>query len=304
MADKLCICVAGWHFRCDMLDALAQIQSAFDADVYVVSHRPRHEVPAAVTDTVGSANVLTRPNVGYDWGCYQQFLETGLWQRYTHVFFMHDDVVIRGIGFVPACLELLQAGWQFVGNGRNADKVDWPKTHVHCYAHAAVRPPGPDFRHATVRGSFLAMSRDTLAELGALEVFWDPFHLSDRFGNWSLVASCGRMAVRFGQDCLAFLSDTSRQSEYLVELVRGEPDLDVPSADLARGRWLPVAMQVVLARKFMRLDWSPGGGRMRSLAMASLRAALSLNATRRLTGGPAARGPTAGGPTASAPADS
>ena len=282
MPASVCLCVAGWHFRPDVFDALERIRAAFGADVFVVSHRPLGDVPAQVAARVGAERVLVRPNVGYDWGCYQQFLDTGAWRGYDHVFFLHDDIVIRDIGFVPACIERLATGARFVGNGRNAAKTDWPTTHAHCYAHAAVRPPGPGFRHATVRGSFLATTRPALAELGGFEVFWDPFHLTDRFGNWSVVASSGRMAVRFGPDRLAFLSDAYLESDYLVELVRGTADQDQPAGDLPAPRRVPFAVQVKLSRWFMRWWWSARSGRLRSAALAGLGAVLAVNASPRL----------------------
>lgn len=278
---RLCVCVAGWHFRPDVFAALADVQRAYGADVFVVSHRPMVDVPAALAG-IPPERVLVRPNVGYDWGCYQQFVEAGHWRGYDDVFFMHDDVEVRDIGFVPASLELLRAGARFVGNGRNAARDDWPATHPHCYAHAAVRPPGPAFRHATIRGSFLATTRRTLAELGAFEVFWDPFHLSDRFGNWSVIASSGRMAVRFGPDCLAFLADTYLQSPYLVELVRGaQPDPSAGPADASSREPMSIAIQVVLSRWAMRLYWARGGGTARSIGLAALGSLAAIHASRR-----------------------
>lgn len=292
MTDGPCVCVAGWHFHGDVFEAVGALRRAFDATVYVVSHRPLGEVPPGVFRIVGEDRVLARPNLGYDWGCYQQFLETGLWRAHPYVFFMHDDVVVRDIAFVPASIARLEGGARFVGNGRNAAKDDWPATHAHCYAHAAVRPPGPAFRHPTVRGSFLATTREALDGLGAFEVFWDPLRISDRYGNWSVVATGARMAVRFGPDCVAFLSDTSLESDHLVELVRGDPAADRPPASQSRPAALAMAWQVALARRYMRLCWSPGRGPARALGLRALGALLAVQSARRPapTGGAAAAG--------------
>ncbi len=281
MSDGPCVCIAGWHFHPDVFEAVRDMRRAFGATVYVLSHRPLRDVPHGVVEAVGEDRVLARPNIGYDWGCYQQFFETGLWRAHRHVIFMHDDVVVRDTALVPATVARLERGARFVGNGPNAAKDDWPATHAHCYAHARVRPPGPAYRHSTVRGSFVAATREALGDLGGFEVFWDPFHVSDRYGNWSVVATGARMALRGGPGGLEFLSDTGLASDYLVELVRGDPGATGPPASASGAAAMAIAWQAAIAARYMRLYWSPGRGRMRVWGLRALGAVLAVQASRR-----------------------
>jgi hypothetical protein len=81
--------------------------------------------------------------------------------------------------------------------------------------------PSSRFLYDTVRGSFFVMATPTIETMGQFEVMWDRFHLSMRFGNWSLSASSAKLHHLFGMPCFAFLSDVYLYSEYLLEDVRG-----------------------------------------------------------------------------------
>jgi hypothetical protein len=175
------------------------------------------EVPREVFEFVAPSRFLYRPNLGYDWGCYQQFLETNIWRDYDYTFFMHDDITVKHLGFVERSIELLEADHGVIGNGRVAGRRVWPNA---VYAHASWKPPR-HFVHDAVRGSFFATRRSSLEALGRFEVFWDPWHLTPRFGNWSLLASCAKWEHRLGERCFQFLSEEYRHSEYLEEDVRG-----------------------------------------------------------------------------------
>jgi len=211
--------VAGWHF-CEAL--FAQLAEVPRLTVFVVSHRPARQMPAWLTRYIPTDRIFIEPNVGYDWGCYQQFLEKGAWRAFAAVFFMHDDVAIRDRGFVGASLDLLAQGHRVVGNGRNSSHRAWPRTHTERYAHSRWLPPSLDFEHDTVRGSFFVAARETLEAVGRLEIFWDRFHLNIRFGNWSMTPTCGRIQEMFGERAFAFLSEKYRASAYVDEYERGE----------------------------------------------------------------------------------
>ena len=221
------LCIVGWHFHEHVLATLATIP---DADVYVVSHQSAARIPAYVYDYIAPERVLVRPNIGYDWGGYQQFLDTGLWQNYEYIFFMHDDLEIRDTGFIAASIALLNNGPAcFVGHGRYSPGADWPSIKPQAYAHARWKPP-PHFEHDSIRGSFCATTRATLAALGSFEVFWDWRNLTEGFGNWSLLATCAKITQHFGPGCIAFLDEQYLHSAYLVELVRGSPTDIRPAA--------------------------------------------------------------------------
>ncbi len=210
--------MAGWHFN---LAVFAQLRQVPGADVYVVSHRPAASVPEDLFGHVNRSHVFFEPNIGYDWGCYQQFLDKQLWQRYDLLFFLHDDVTIRSLDFIPNTVQLLGSGATVVGNGRNSPRRAWGKTQPWYYAHSRWLPPSLGYEHETVRGSFLATTRSVLERLGRLEVFWDPLHISDQFGNYSLIATGGKLQHIFGDRCFAFLGETYLESPYISEEVRG-----------------------------------------------------------------------------------
>lgn len=218
MDKKIVVCVAGWHFEKAFYSRVCQLR---DADVFIVSHKKKPSVPQFVFEFLPENHVIFRENVGYDWGCYQQFLETGIWKNYEFVFFIHDDVKILDLGFVNRCIDLLSKGFGVVGNGRNNTKLDWPLTHAECYAHSKWMPPSIIFLHDTVRGSFFATTKSSLLKIVSFEVFWDKFHLNLRLGNYSLISTCGKIQAIFGENAFVFLSDTYLVSPFMIEDVRG-----------------------------------------------------------------------------------
>lgn len=229
-------CVAGWYFYRALYEALVTIP---DVDVFVVSHRSFEAIPPDVGPILDKVRLLPRPNVGYDWGCYQQFLETGIWRSYDYIFFLHDDLIIHDPGFVDACLNLLERGFKVIGNQRPIAKTDWPKTHSECYAHSTWKPPSRDFQHEAVRGSFFATTRSVLEEVGCFEVFWDRFGLNLGFGNWSLRATCGKLYDAFGEDTFGYLSDVSPERAFITEMKRG----GTGKRELLPSRWLPILIE-------------------------------------------------------------
>jgi hypothetical protein len=220
---KTVICVAGWHYNRQLYEDLRRV----DADVYVVSHRSRLDTPDLRIHGISEKRVRVAPNLGYDWGCYQQFLASRAWIGYDLVVFMHDDVRVLDPAFPEACVELL-AVHAVVGNGRISDEPrarNAPDRVPWAYAFSCWKPESREFEHGGVRGSFFATTPQALRALGAFEVFWDVFHVSEGFGNWSLCASCGRWESALGPGCFGFLSETYCQSPFLLEEVRGSaPD--------------------------------------------------------------------------------
>ncbi len=215
---KLAICVTGWYYDAKVYETLRRIPGV---DVFAVSHKPHNAIPKGISDLVDEDKLFIRPNIGYDWGCYQQFLETNIWRNYDYSFFLHDDLIIYDPGFVEAGCELLDKGYAVIGNDRAVTKTDWPRTHSQCYAHSEWQPPSRDFTYEIVRGSFFATSRRVLSKLGSFEVFWDRFRLNIGFGNWSLVASCGKLREKCGKETFAYLSDFYGMSRFVRELKRG-----------------------------------------------------------------------------------
>lgn len=214
--DNVCVCVAGWHFPEDFFRSL---HGARGIEVYVVSHQPRACVPAHVFETVPADRLLMAPNTGYDWGCFQQFLDTGRWRAFDAVAFIHDDVQILDPGVFAAGVEQLKRH-AVVANGRIEAPRAWTDTHPESYIHASWIPPR-GYVHDVVRGSFFMATRSVLERIGFLDVFWDRYNVTSFFGNWSTRASCARWQHLFGPDCFGFLSQSGCISDFLVEHIRG-----------------------------------------------------------------------------------
>jgi hypothetical protein len=213
-------CITGWHFP---IDFYQQITSLSEVDVYIVSHKGNRNIPDFISELFPQDRILIQPNIGYDWGCYQQFIESGLWKDYELVFFMHDDIQIHDFGFIDQVALLLKS-FRVIGNGKGKGTVGKSslRSHPYAYAHSTWKPNSFDFSHPTVRGSFFAISSRELSNLGGFEVYWDPFKIFIGFGNWSTKASCGKMAGYFGEDSFGYLSNEFGMSEYVTEFVRGE----------------------------------------------------------------------------------
>ena len=213
-------CITGWHFPEEFYQKIAALSNV---DVYIVSHKPKNNIPGFIFDLFSSEQILIRSNIGYDWGCYQQFITSGLWRNYETVCFMHDDIEILDFGFVNQVRSMLKSH-HVIGNGRGEGSVSYTglRDHPYAYSHSSWKSESFDFQHSTVRGSFFAARRDTLEKMESLEVYWDPFKLFIGFGNWSTKATCGKMEDIFGPNCFGYLSNTFGKSEFITEFVRGQ----------------------------------------------------------------------------------
>lgn len=219
----VCICIAGWHFPEEMFLSLHAVKNT---DIFIVSHKPKSQIPEYVFSLVPLNHVFVEPNYGYDWGCYQQFLDKGLWKNYSQVVFMHDDIEIKSPDFVEAGIKLLERH-HVIGNGRVALPHDWLASHPESFSHTSWRPAKHPFLYDVVRGSFFMTTKKSLEKLGSFDVFWDRFKATPYFGNWSLRASCGKWQDCCGQQCFGYLSDTPLVSDWIVEMVRGEDTNEV-----------------------------------------------------------------------------
>jgi hypothetical protein len=245
-------CITGWHFPADFYQ---QISSQSDVDVYIVSHKKRRDIPAFILDMFPEDRILVRSNIGYDWGCYQQFIESEIWKDYELIFFMHDDIKIHDFGFINQVASMMK-NYRVIGNGRGEGGVSQSslRSHPYAYAHSAWRPDSYDFTHPTVRGSFFAISNRDLSNLDGFEVYWDPMKVFIGFGNWSTKATCGKLADYFGMDSFGYLSNEFGKSEFITEFVRGEHDGVLSQPEGVKG-WL-YAMIKRFSRVFLELEYS------------------------------------------------
>jgi hypothetical protein len=270
MNERVCICIAGWHFPEEFFRALAIVR---DADLYLVSHQPCSKIPDYVFSTIPAGNLFIEPNFGYDWGCYQQFLEKGIWVKYTHIVFMHDDVIIMRPDFIPDGLNRLKCH-SVVGNHRPAPPTNWPGSHPESYFHASWRPLQRSFVHEVVRGSFFMTTTESLIKLECFEVFWDRWHSAIYFGNWSLRASCAKWQDRCGINCFDYFTNNLLESDYIRELYRGGESNAIANPQ-TRLQELKSLLTYKLARYYMTKNWEGhrDGIILRTLALGLQRAA-------------------------------
>ncbi|MCJ7734724.1 MAG: hypothetical protein MUP11_09260 [Anaerolineales bacterium] len=218
-------CVTGWHFPPDFYKSLSTLS---EVDIYIISHRKRSEIPQFMYGLFEKEKILIRSNIGYDWGCFQQFLKSGIWEKYETVFFMHDDISIKDFGFIEKATSMLK-DYAVVGNGVGQGTVSHcaVNKHPYAYAHSSWKPYSFLFNHATVRGSFFATTRDVIRRIESFEVYWDPFKISIEFGNWSTKATCGKIEAALGKNCFGYLSDKFGESVYISEYYRGNESEDI-----------------------------------------------------------------------------
>lgn len=223
---KCCVCVSGWHYNREIYEDLSSLPYL---DVFVFSHQPITQVPDWLYELIPQERIFIEPNIGYDWGAYQQFIEKGIYREYTHVFFLHDDVILIDLTLFEVCCSLIdeQGGGCVIGNGRVSSHRDWPRKFIYCYAHSNWKPPAWDFCHDTVRGSFLATSSEALKKIGSFEVLWDRHgYFGVGAGNWSLRATSGKIQFALGENAFVFLSETYRNSSFLQEMERGQENME------------------------------------------------------------------------------
>ncbi len=248
--QSVAVCITGWHFEEPFY---AQITKLANADIFVIAHQSRATAPEYLYKYVKDDHIFFEDNLGYDWGCYQQFLEKKYWHNYHYIFFIHDDVTIKDIGFVERTIELLNANHLVIGNGRVAPKRAWVDEAPQAYAHASWKPP-QNYLHDVVRGSFFATTRHGLELLQNFEVFWDPAHLTSGFGNWSTKASCAKWEHLYGENCFGFLSEEYCESEFLQEHVRGNI-VNQGRSSISRSKAILVRFITALCKTYMTTYW-------------------------------------------------
>jgi hypothetical protein len=265
---KSCVCIAGWYFPEKLYDVLTRIASI---DFYILSHRPIKQIPAAVLKTTSLERIIFAPNIGYDWGAYQQFLDLKIFLKYDFCFFCHDDIQLKNADLFAFCIDRISSqnrGACIIGNGRQTYKRDWPKTHIQSYAHSGWKPSNWNFMHDTVRGSFWATSRQVLELISPLEVLWDHRKLIGvGSGNWSLRATCGKAQDILGDQAFLYLSDAYMSSDYLNEYNRGNPTSQTTQSPL---RWKILNRIIVAYARALMTTYMNAHSDIRKRRLASL----------------------------------
>jgi len=129
------------------------------------------------------------------------------------------------LDFIEVVEKLLDSGVAALGNGIDNPNPFAYKNLQSIFQFASsdwYKEISPDFIFKTIRGSFFAISTDTINIIKKLEVLWEIPAGNLKLGNISELLTCAKVTHFLGFDSIQFLSNTWRQSEYLIEGKRGD----------------------------------------------------------------------------------
>ncbi|MFQ5628868.1 MAG: hypothetical protein ACE5I1_08915 [bacterium] len=214
---KHCFCILGWYFYKEFYDKLY----AIEGDKYIISHRDEVYIESlnGINERIRS-DIFFGENIGLEWGGYYQFIEMGHYEKYDFVIFMHDDLVIKDVGFVEVLKKRFAAepALKVIGNGKNGK--DW-QFRFGKYKDRMFFQDDDDFPVRTVRGSFFAARTDIFPAIGNFPVKWKT--KTPKKGNVSLRNFGYIISKNFGIDSISYLDENCwLNTQYICEMVRGE----------------------------------------------------------------------------------
>ena len=227
---KIQFIVVGWHFENfpKLIDQLIELKVNEFIDIFWSCHRDPSQ---RIKDNF---EYKIFPNLGLEDGAYQQALDYLELNDDTILFLIHDDVVIKDWDFINICLNYLQQGYAFVGNGINYPlEFDPINNEKHRSSLKIVKPEAlhlfnsPQFT-LTLRESFMCTKRKYLKDIYDFEVIWEEpkpdengkYHIGG-IGNTQQSLLGYKITKVFGPNRIAYLSNTYMDSEYLYECGRG-----------------------------------------------------------------------------------
>ena len=228
---KIQFIIVGWHYEKfpDLIDSLIELNKLnSDINVFWTCHTE----PSQIIKDNFTYKVF--PNLGLEDGAYQQALDYLNLTDDTILFLMHDDIIVKNWNFINVCLEHLNNGIAFIGNGINYplqfDPYD-EETKRKCMIHVK-----DESKHLfdqsqftlTLRESFICTVRKYLRQIFDFEVIWEEpkpdangkYHIGG-MGNTQQTLLGYKITKVFGQSRIAYLSNTYMDSEYLYECGRG-----------------------------------------------------------------------------------
>ncbi|SVC94864.1 uncharacterized protein METZ01_LOCUS347718, partial [marine metagenome] len=180
------------------------------------------------------------PNVGLDWGSYQQIYEKFKFTDDDIIFFTHDDIIIKSWDFANLCIEQVGEKFDIIGNGQNylfyldpdaiitpGNKNEYrPFAAIKTWKEVAVNKEFFDkpLQCMTVRGSFICTTGEALKKLNGFEWFSDPYDGKNpdlQWGNIMVNLNGYKFTKTFGTDRIAYMSAEYANSDFISELARG-----------------------------------------------------------------------------------
>lgn len=226
---KIQFIIVGWHFAKfpETVQALYQLQEQVkEVDIFWIMHK----TPPDFIKSNFEYKVFD--NVGLERGAYQRAIDYLNPSDDTVLFLMHDDLAIKSFEFVNRCIELLNNGSKFIGNGVNYPAQLNP-TEIVWKSKSFKELVKPDYQYLfdktrvvkTIRGSFMCTLTKYLKEVGGYELIDDnpdDFNHIGGFGNLQQSLFGYKIHTYYGPQSISYLSDTYQDSEYIYEYARGK----------------------------------------------------------------------------------
>ena len=246
---KIQVIICGWYFdefdgktgQTDYIDGWKHIN---DSNEFIDVFWACHKIPPPIISDNFSCKIF--PNVGLEWGAYNQSFEYLKLDSETIVFCIQDDIVVKNWDFITTVVDKLCGSTKVIGNGpaypwdfdpkEEARLSYWLKTNDTWIDY--VREENKhiyDQRLLTfgVRGSFLAMKYKDIEDIGGFDYVDKPlrkgvkddgteFWLIDPFGNTSMYLNSYKFTKFFGQHGIKYFSKEYRKSPFMIECGRGQ----------------------------------------------------------------------------------
>jgi len=225
---KIQFIVVGWHFEKfpETVQKLYELQEQVEeVEVFWIMHK-------TPSDFI-SKNFKYKEfeNLGLERGAYQRAIDYLSPEEDTVLFLIHDDLEIKSFEFINSCLNLLNKGVAFIGNGRNypaqldPSEVVWKGKTFRELVKPAYRDIFTEKKTVkTIRGSFMCTLAKYMKIVGGFELTDDnPADLKHigGFGNIQQSLFGYKIHTIAGPDRISYLSDTYMDSEFIQEYARG-----------------------------------------------------------------------------------
>ncbi len=253
---KIQFIICGWHMnRESLIDGLYELQkqNKDTVDVFWSCHKePTDEIKEKF-------NYKVFYNGGEEYGAYQQAVEYLNLEDDTICFFLHDDLVLKSLDFIPLCIEGLKTH-KVIGNCKNYGEESYDPNKVieigikeefdnktrldyvmdknkHFFSPGAIPLK-------TVRPSFICMTYGSVKEIGGfeprVEAYCPPIPNEEgtpvyrgnkgmsSWGNEFPQLNNYKFNVVFGHPKIGYLSDTYLDSKFIYECARGNVVSDHP----------------------------------------------------------------------------
>lgn len=225
--------IVGWHFDAfpefvDQFILLKQMNP--DLRIFWTCHK---EPSQKIKDNF---EYKVFENIGLEDGAYQQALDYLTIPDDTILFLMHDDLIIKNWAFIHQCIDYLEQGFKFIGNGVNyptqLNPLDTPRGRDNMFVEYVKDAAKHLFIESkfvqTLRESFICTTRKSLRQIFDFEVIWEEikpdsegkFHIGG-IGNIQQTLLGYKISSVFPNG-IAYLSNTYQDSEFLYECARGK----------------------------------------------------------------------------------